>query len=121
MLPKYVTILGETFNIMRPKDLQLDGDDAQGTYDYGTRVICVKDGLEEREAVSTLIHEMTHAWLDASSISSLLSLSDEQEEGLVLALERQFMPVVAEMLGSDLLTPKSQKKRAAKTKRKGRK
>lgn len=121
MLPKHVTILGETFNILRPKDLQLDGEDVHGTYDYDTRAICVKADLDDREAASTLIHEMTHAWLDASAISSLLSLTDEQEEGLVLALERQFMPVVAEVLGSDLLAPKSPKKRAAKTKRKGRK
>jgi Zn-dependent peptidase ImmA (M78 family) len=118
MLPTRVTILGEVFEVQRPKTIIVEGEDADGFFDYEMRVIGVVAGLGEREAMSTLLHEMAHAWLDVSSFGLILSLSSEREEALVLAIERQFLPVVAQVLGSSLLTPARDKKKAAKRRRK---
>lgn len=95
-----------------------DGEAADGSFDYESRVIEVVAGLQDHEATSTLLHEMAHAWLDVSSFGLVLSLSAEREEALVLAIERQFLPAVAQVLGSSLLTPARDKKKAAKRRRK---
>ena len=117
MLPQEITILGETFKINRPTEIFVDGEHAVGAFDYQTRVIEVLSTLPDHEAISTLLHEALHCWLDISSINNLLGLDETREEGLVLALERQFMPTVASILGSSLLSPpKPPKKRAAKAK-----
>lgn len=118
MLPTKVTIIGETFEVRRPKTIMVDGEASDGSYDYESRVIEVEEGLEDHKAMSTLLHEMAHAWLDVSSLSNILDLSAEREEGLVLAIERQFLPAVAQVLGSAMLTPARDKKKAAKRRRK---
>lgn len=118
MLPTKVTILGETFEVKRPKSILVDGEESDGSFEYDTRIIEVAAGLDDHKAVSALLHEMAHAWLDVSSLSNILDLSTEREEGLVLAIERQFLPAVAQVLGSTLLTPARDKKKAAKRRRK---
>lgn len=118
MLPTKVTILGEAFEVRRPKFIEVDGDDSVGSFNYDTRVIEVLDGLPDHEAASVLLHECLHCWLDVSSMGNMLALDSAREEGLVLALERQFMPVVAMILGSTMLIPSRDKKKAAKRRRK---
>lgn len=118
MLPTKVTILGETFQVKRPQSITVDGDEADGAFDYETRVIEVSAVLDDHVAMSVLLHEMAHAWLDVSSMAGMLGLSEEREEALVLAIERQFLPAVAVVLGSKLLVSERDKKKAAKRKRK---
>ncbi len=114
-LPKHITIMGETFPIIRPAITQVDGEDVHGAFDYEKKEITVNLGLEPHKAMSVLVHEMMHCWLETSAINSLLNLSAEQEEGLILAFERQLLPVISSLLGSKLLIdPGTAKQQAAK-------
>jgi Zn-dependent peptidase ImmA (M78 family) len=115
-LPSSVKIMGETFTIRLSESIEVDGEPAHGSFDYDKHEIEVDANLEPHKAMSTLIHEMAHAWLDASSIAKFLGMDEEKEEGFILAFERQFLPAIAEVLSSTLLTSapkkKSRKKKA---------
>lgn len=118
MLPESVTIMGVNITVKRPRELESEGASILGSYDIDTHTIEVVAHLEHKEALSTLIHEMTHAWLRLSSLTDLLELTENTEEGVVLSFERHFLPAIASALCSDMLTCATKSKKAAKQKAK---
>lgn len=121
MIPKQVTIMGTVFTIDVGDVISVDGTEVDGSMCEETSNIEISSKLKPHEAMSTLIHEMAHGWLKLSALTNLLDLSPEREEGLVLSFERQFLPVIAKVLGTTALNPpKSIAKKAAKKKPKRR-
>ena len=117
MLPTTVTIMGTVFTIEVLDLVTVDGVEVDGSMCEETSNIEISSKLEPHEAMSTLIHEMAHGWLKLSALTHLLDLSPEREEGLILSFERQFLPVIAKVLGTTALNPpKRVTKKAAKKK-----
>jgi len=114
MLPTTVTIMGIDIQVLRPEEIVVEGESVLGSYDEDQQAIEVQASLKESDAMSTLVHEMAHAWLRLSSMTEVLNLDEQREEGLVLSFERHFMPAIAKVLGSSIDKSKRKTKLAAK-------
>jgi hypothetical protein len=115
MLPTTVTLMGIEVKIQRPDKVMIDGDDTSvGSYDGDANTIEVLAGLDDKTALSTLAHEMCHAWLRLACMTDALDLNENREEALVLSFETHFLPVLIKLLGAETVSVAKQNKKAAK-------
>lgn len=87
--PKMMPVMGVPFRIQQAKKLAGGKEDGQC---WGSlRKIVVRSDTSEMEFESILLHEIIHAVLYVSGQSQMFT--NEQEEGLVLALEHGLLPL----------------------------
>lgn len=79
MIPRSITILGETYKIRR-KRMKF-----HAWIDFDAKTIWLKSGTTTDKAEASLLHEVIHGILFQSGNS--YQLNSNQEESLVLALE----------------------------------
>lgn len=118
--------MGEEYEVKRPAKLtDEDGNELDGSSCHESRVLEIGAHLAPHEAWGTLFHEMAHAWIRSGSIKQLLSITDEQEEGIVLSIERHFAHSILDTVGLGAMLrpipkviPAQPAKKAARAKRK---
>ena len=91
-LPTKVNIMGIAFAIKYVEVLEKTEDDNYGEMCGAERIIKIKKSLTNAQKFVTIFHETIHAVLYISGQSE--TLTDEQEEGLVLALEHGLWPLI---------------------------
>lgn len=87
--PRMVPVLGHKIKVRRVKVLECsEGDELLGSWDADAKMILIQKDADWR---TTLLHEILHAILSISGHSA--SLTADQEESLVLALENALGPL----------------------------
>lgn len=97
-LPKRLIICGVPFTVRYRDKLDGDGDEIVygQTYGHGKLIeISLAAHSSEAQIRSTLLHESLHAILHVTGHSE--GLSDEKEEGIVIALENALGEIVGQL------------------------
>jgi Zn-dependent peptidase ImmA (M78 family) len=89
LIPRKIRIGPTTVKVRIKK---LEGLFAQ--YHYEPNEIDVHKGLSEGERRAGLLHELLHAVLHIYGISTVVGLSQQQEEKLILALEAPLLALL---------------------------
>jgi hypothetical protein len=122
--PASVKIMGSTVKIKAVDKIVIEGDDNfVGCYNHAQNTVELDATLDAREAVSTLCHELMHAWLHLSGNNELWGADERIEETLVWSMEHHLLPVIWDLAKSskvkDLRPSESQPvAKAAKRRRK---
>lgn len=83
-IPRSVLGAGGPIEIVVKKIVQLKGEDCWGTWDDGTRIICIDAAAKREHQWRTLYHELIHAALSDAGIYKLLT--EDMNEALAEAL-----------------------------------
>jgi hypothetical protein len=74
-------LLGRRWTVLRPKEIEWDGDQCLGLCHGRDRILKVISGAKGEAALEILAHEMTHAGILRSG------LSEDEQERVALAME----------------------------------
>lgn len=89
---KSIKIMGQKIKIIRVKDMKNFGE-----FDGDKGEIHIKKGLQPEQELDTILHECVHAVLFYSGQSFVID-NEELEEGIVRAIEYNYLPIVKEVL-----------------------
>lgn len=79
-IPKLIEFLGTTISIKRMDELTVDGNEAWGSYEAQSRIICISTKTPTDRQWPILFHELSHAILDITGLSHLFS--NKQQEAI---------------------------------------
>ena len=83
-LPKSIRVAGQTVKIQQR---DLSDDDCFGVYYPERKLIVISTGLSDKKTRETLRHELMHACLDISGLSSCTNF---EEEAIVRCFDTHF-------------------------------
>jgi len=86
--PKSLLVAGHKLAIEYRKDL-----DDFGQFNVDRMTIIIRDSLNPKETLSTIIHESVHAILALSGLSYLID-DESKEEALVRAIDYLLIPII---------------------------
>ncbi|MAP55908.1 MAG: hypothetical protein CL605_13495 [Altibacter sp.] len=86
--PRQITIGGQKYRIVYKKDL-----DDFGNLDVDKKIITIRENLNNKDRLDTLLHEAFHACLALSGLSYLID-DENKEEALVRAFDSLLLPVI---------------------------
>lgn len=88
--PKKIMVMGKTIDIKYVK--KVDKQDSMGECNGPERLIKIRDSLQGEQLDDTILHEIIHQIIYLSGQGE--HLTDEQEEGLVLAISTGLLPLI---------------------------
>lgn len=101
-VPDHIMIMGTKVKIQTLDKVTAPGDDEYcGAFVHASNTVELEAGNSDRETLSTLCHELAHAWLHISGVNELWGADAKMEETLVWSLEHHLMPVIWDIAKSN--------------------